>query len=57
MKRQTNNTKIKAEILNLKWEYRHLFINPGEYVTDMFNELGDATRGLSAARSITESDY
>ena len=28
-------------MLNLKWEYRDLFINPGEYVTDRLNDLGN----------------
>ena len=29
-----------AEIINLIWEYRHLFINPGDIITDKLNELG-----------------
>ena len=29
-----------AEIIKLIWEYKHLFINPGEVITDKLNELG-----------------
>lgn len=29
-----------AETLNLMWEYKHLFISPGEIITNKLNELG-----------------
>ena len=29
-----------AEIINLIWEYKHLFINPGDNITNKLNELG-----------------
>ena len=29
-----------AEIINLIWEYKHLFIQPKDNITDKLNELG-----------------